>query len=481
MVFSHLPLSDKNLPERTFSYQKVKILFLSITLGWALLVYLYNAYSPLTSLWQADSQGYVYFSTTRTVGYPIFLWIFHKLSGTYQVIPFFQLIIYSFATALLAARISNSCKSSIWGSLVLMPLLLNPELLKYHFQIMTESLSSSLLCLFLTSILTFFSEKRLKSLALATSWVGLGLLIRPINYSWLAGIMITLILVGPLWKRRLLPLLTAAGAPLLACILLGSTLYWGLHGSFRTQSFLGHNLIGKAALWSDPSIVSSTPSLVKSFSKEISPFRHALLKTKNIQNYYQIAGPFYDHIRYHIMPSLKEGPLTDHQMLTYSLEIIRARYLFFIRDALINLASLWVLLDLKTPRERKLLGQFLEEEKTFQQVPFIRDLFKVSHERPKILVYLVRFVFASLFITTLAVLGRTIISLKRTRYRSPNLLAAAVASSVIHAGFFITCILQAGLPRYAMSFWPCLYIFGVLLLKYLYDLFFRKGSRTYDF
>ena len=119
---------------------------------------------PETKLFSDDAFSYINFDPTRTVGYPAFLSIVKWITGGYESIPLIQLIILGLCSYLAALAFSRFTNSFLLGFILIACLFSLREIMKFCFEIFTESLAVSFLLLFSVSCMSFIKTKSNKAL-----------------------------------------------------------------------------------------------------------------------------------------------------------------------------------------------------------------------------------------------------------------------------------------------------------------------------
>ena len=454
--------------------KNLKIHYAAVSISFLFTALILNHFLKINPF-EADSFSYLHFGESRTAGYPVFLKILFGIFNSTYFITLSQLVIFSYSGFYLALSIDKIIQKNGWGFFILASLFLNPYWFSFHFKILTESLSSSLLCLFLGSIINYFATKKVIYLYLISIFIGTGILIRPINYTWILGAFFILFYsiffennIGMM--KRIFILFT----PLVLLLFIGSSIYYAKYGSFKTQSFLGNNLIGKAALFADKSVISKEPKFIKALENISKNYIAPLESTNYIQNYYYIGSNIYDVFRYTYLEKIKKEygiveNVNDDFLAERSFEIIKSHKWLYAKDCLINLASLWLLLDFKSYSEKAELSQII------QKIPreygsHVSSILQVSKSWPPIIVWSLRTIMIILFLLSIIFLMLPFILLLLKKYQiSQVVIIASIAALIIHASFCITAFLQAGLPRYSFALWPCLSViiavFGSVLLK----------------
>jgi hypothetical protein len=421
-----------------------------------------------SELIQIDSTGYITFSSSRTLGYPVFLWCIHTIFKTYAVVPFFQLLIYSIAIYKLAISIKKINQNAIIPYFLLALLWLNPEWIKCHFQIMTESLSVSLLCLFMASLINAYRTGRDRSFLYAGIFFALGVLVRPINLYCLP------VLIGALyffWKKHQAiswkSLAYLVVVPLVLCAVgFGANTY--IHKEEKGSSFFSYNFLGKVGFFATPDVKSTEPEFMKQLSEHTREFREMISQNGSMQNYYQFTASYTDVIRYGVLGKvpLSQAQLEDKSFYTKrAIEIIRHYPVLYAKDVAIQLTALWLLLDIKMPSEKFLLNEFVEKFYVLKNSNIRAEIYFNKRVRPVWQAMAVRLMFGTLFLITLLGL---FIPLIRPKWMAQNsVFAFSLASYIIHSGFLCIAMSHEGYPRYAMQLWPALFVAISIVADYL--------------
>ncbi len=433
----------------------------------------------LAELMAPDSQGYIDFSSTRTAFYPTFLFIIHFIFKTYDIVPIFHLIIYSIAASHLCATIQSLFNRKITGWFLFIALILNPAIFKFHLQILTESLSLSILCGVLAVIAHYLKTRNPSNLIWAMVLASIGAGIRPSNYPLIIATAIFIITVWRLhqihWKNAIVSL-----TPIPIFLTLAASLFYLKHGEFKTQSFLGHNLYGKVILFTDETVATQSPQSTKLTANLFKPIRDI---TKNIEISpvrFRLLCPTYDYSRYQALsePSHQQALLkdinhrytgiSDTYLLERALEVIKAKPNIYAQDVLLNFLALWMLWDLNTTSEQQEIEHLISNQ-DIQRTPYIQAIVQKPHVVPSALLFIIRTALALLMAYTM---GLSIMILFAPHRLSETMLYLAFISLSIHGTYLLIALTQAGLSRYALSMWPGLFIIGLML--YINPLIKRK-------
>lgn len=362
------PVSLPNFP----SILKSPLLLFSISAFFLAVSYFFffAIYDPITFT-RPDSNSYAEFMPHRSVGYPFFLYCIRSIFGTYKAAVPLQLFLYSGSSIYLAFALSRFYNQNILGFAVLGLLFASPFWISHVFQILTEGVACSLLCLMLGIVFNYGRTKKATYLIPLSLLTGLSILIRPVNYSLVPGVILFGFWAWPHVKSKI-QFFIFLFMPFVIVLNLGSLGYWIKHGSFQTQSFLGFNLIGKAGLFTTTKTPSQYPEFMKSLSNRVEPVRNILEKFPSQQVRFRISQPYYDQIRYRgpIQEAFEKTGLDlsriekDNFWLKRAFEIIRFSPKEFLEDTWRNWMALWFSWDLiGNPRlDEEMEGTILREK-----------------------------------------------------------------------------------------------------------------------
>ncbi|MBV8777904.1 MAG: hypothetical protein JO258_11980, partial [Alphaproteobacteria bacterium] len=315
--------------------------------------------APQIDLMQRDSQGYLDFSPTRTAGYPLFLRAVEHLPGGLAALPLLQLSLYGLAALLLAAEFRRLTQSKLAGGALLVLLLGNTQVTRLSFMIMTEALFLAFLMLLLAALCRLARSPRWQMLAVASLIAGVAVLVRPAGYALLLS------LPGAAWwsGRGGFPwprALFAAALPCLAVLAMGMVAYHAVHGLWRTQSFLGSNLFGKAAAVIDTSPAGQQAPDIGWMAACVAPDRAVIDRAPSWVDRFRLLGPYYDIWRwdtlYRQLPARTgiaagDAPALDAAMLRLSLRAIGAAPAAYAAEVARTYGAMWWLPDAMTGAE----------------------------------------------------------------------------------------------------------------------------------
>lgn len=459
MWFQTICRADRALASRS---NLIVLIFGAIALGAAAFyAVLFNG----TGSMQPDSEGYITFALERTIGYPAFLAMFRAAGLGFKTIIEAQFLLFCWATLLLAFETAAMVRSALVGSILLVGIFSNFEVMRYCFLILSESLAATMCLLLLTLLVRFCRRPNVPVLAGMSTLAGLAMLVRPAFAPLF--IVPALATIGVKWP--LVTRIAAIVAPAVACVLAGSIPQYMLHGHFGTQSFLGYQLIGKVGVFATGEIATRQPAIIDRLRDGAYAVQRLQKEFPERRLRYLVTRLYYDEQRDNAMPEpLDDEALaaSDNAALAAAIDVVWAHPTEYLRDIGLNLYALWSLPSLMTDREA---ADFQAKLAKVDPPRFISPQFAagepsiVPRPRPAVIVFAGRAFFILTFVASLCVIVLWFVRWLTRLPLHPALVAAAAAGAGVHAVFLLTALVQAGLPRYATVMWPTM-IFMMALL-----------------
>ncbi|MBI1954233.1 MAG: hypothetical protein HYS39_01350, partial [Proteobacteria bacterium] len=315
--------------QQKFLWQLLILSFI-ISIGFAF-YYHYTELSPF----EPDSHGYIAFASSRTVGYPLFLKLFHGIFNSFIPILYIQQTLYAISTVCLCMAFYRLTENKKLCFLLFFLLSCNRWMIKYNFLILTESLSFSFVMIILSVMVFYLFSPKRSYLILLSSLVGLAILIRPVFYAF-----IPVLFLLSFYIRSYHPVLKSLVSFLipLVFILNSSSVYnWFQHGFYNTESFLGHNLIGKVGFIVDRSIPSHHPTIIQAYSDVAEPIQELDHQITSSHLRYLIRAPYYDYFRYNrlndiVNTSTLSPSKADELYKEVAFDIIKAKPFEYLYD-----------------------------------------------------------------------------------------------------------------------------------------------------
>jgi len=416
-------------------------------------------FPPATELIQIDSPSYIDFHISRTIGYPAFLWVFKKITGSLHYIPFIQLIFYTAGCTFLARRLYHLQPTRLGLLLILLAIGLmmgHPEIINYHFQVMSESLSLSILLFLLGLWIDFSQNPRPQTLITISLLIGVGILLRPSGYASIS------LLALALWVLRtkaflLRSWLAAVVVPVVLMIFVGSAANRLIHGFWGTQSFLGHLLIGKVTFVMRKDVVTPEPEKYQQLYQAVIPIQKVIAQIPQSQPRQLLRAPYYDVVRYQLLDQIFPPP---HDWNTVwrdiAFAVIKDNPVGYLKDILENYTTLWVYPQ-ATSYENS--AQFLAYFEKMRPLPYMDRYPFTLRGVPAWFALFFHLCFALAFLISIYSLIGVLLA---SKYRWIRI--AAGGSWLIHSHYFLTACVQAGLTRYAVSLWPAIVFICTIFL-----------------
>ena len=197
-------------------------------------------------LMMPDSSSYITFNPDRPIGYPAALAATHYLTGDYASIRYVQILVFCCATGLLGVLLWRFSESLMMALIVQLGILAHPGPINLAQTVISDSLSGSVVLLFVCALFYFFEVPSLKRYALICGVAAVAITLRPVNIA-LVSVAILLAVAcrkrigGRIWLIPLLGLaVISAGVEITP---IAGRL---IHGTFETTTPLARGLFQKA-------------------------------------------------------------------------------------------------------------------------------------------------------------------------------------------------------------------------------------------
>lgn len=442
---------------------------------------------PDVRLFTDDADSYIHYGPTRTIGYPAILSLVKLLTGGYQAISFVQLTALCASVLVAAVSLSRFFKSFVLGAVFILVTLSLSEIVKFCFEIYTESLGVSLLLLLAATCLSYVRVPSRWSLFLIGLLVGLLVLLRPSSYALLGSVFALFLFYTP----KIKDVLKFFIPPLAICLLMGSAVNYAHHGFFSTQSFMGHNLFGKMAFVVKDTMQSTDlieAEMIQKMASGMGPLQAELDQITSPKLYYILSTPLHDKLRFFLldkkfkpdMPELSGHPDLDGFYKNVALKIIVQNPTAYLKDVMIHYAAMWFIWDLITPSEKELLVSWthhLKEADAFKQIEQDYSWYKFR-EKAELTIFLIRSFLYFCFCLSFVFIATGLRRLVKRKSLSEAWGVGLFLSTSIHSIYFSTALFQAGYPRYSMFMWPYLFMMFLTFTGIIFDSF--RGEKVSD-
>jgi hypothetical protein len=170
---------------------------------------------PLPAVITPDTALYVDFNEVRTIGYPVFLKTVIALFGDLRLLVAIQLNLLLGSILMLGWAVARVVASLLCGIVLVLVLALNPALLNWTEQLMSEGLFIPVLLVHASLVLLLLKQPSRATAALAGITLVAAILIRPAAYSLLLNLPLLVLL---LVRREQITILAWTVIPATACI-----------------------------------------------------------------------------------------------------------------------------------------------------------------------------------------------------------------------------------------------------------------------
>jgi hypothetical protein len=423
---------------------------------------------PAVALMQPDSAGYLGFAADRTAGYPVFLRLVERLPGGLDNLPLLQCALYGLGAVALSNAFKRLSGSFVAALLLLALLLGNPQITRLSFMVMTEPLFLALLMALLALCCRLVRAPDAPRLAAVSALIGGAVLIRPAGYALLAALPVLAWWSASDGVSRK-AVAAAALLPVAIMLGLGMAAYHAEHGLWRTQSFLGRLLIGKAAAIV-PLRGRPRDRQIAALVAAVAADRAVIDRAPTLPDRFRLLVPYYDFWRFgpaaeavaKQIPAAARNPAAlDRAMARLSWAVITAAPAAYLGDLALNYAALWSLPDAMTGSE---LMHFRAFVAAHEPLPGLGRYPPWHRARNAVVVWGLRLFMATAFAASLGWSLRLVAGAWWRRRLPPLARLGFVAALVVQASFGLTAAVEAGLPRYVWAMWPGLAVLFVSVL-----------------
>ena len=319
---------------------------------------------------------------------------------------------------------------------------------------MTEASHLTLLMLVFSETITILKTD--KGWGRLSFWIGLNILVRPVNYALLSVIALLAWIKRPVWRESLKTI-----SCLTVLWFLGGLSHKITHGFFGTESFFGFNMIGKVAFITKDN--HRNPVLQK-MHRFVTPYQKNSESCHHFYTEYLLKAPYYDYIRYVKLKDFVKPLYDDEYLKKISLQAIYHNPIGYLYDCALNYRAIWQLGDLQTNTENQ--KYYSIYEKAFCYIndqnfyAFLKKRIQEAWFKGDWIIYSVRFGLLFLWcITVFFILNAFIRRQSLSLWES----LGAVGAISVQSHHVLIGLLQAGLPRYLFAHWPSLMLCCVCL------------------
>ena len=214
-----------------------------------------------------DSATYTHWTVSRTPGYPAMLNAVLATTGSIWWIVPVQLNIYLAATVVMGWVMGTGFQNRfvtlfvVLGSWCIAPLIMTT------WQVMTESLYASIICLHIAAILCLIRNRSTLASVMAGVTAGLLVAVRPSGYSFVAALTILVVV----FRREVRTIVFPMAGTALCVFAITLAAQYVKHRVYTTQSFAGFSLAGHVAPLITEDLHTAYPDLTKRIARRIAP------------------------------------------------------------------------------------------------------------------------------------------------------------------------------------------------------------------
>jgi len=441
---------------------------------------------PDVPLLQPDSSSYLSFSSSRTAGYPSFLAFAQALGLGPEQIIWLQFVIYWASLCGLGWALLHATKEPMLAIGAIALILLNVEISKYNFTILTEALFISITMLICAAIVLCIFQFRLRWAVIFSGLVGAAIAVRPIGYAFLPLLPIVGWVIFLLYRPQLKILAAALLIPAVLGVFLEVLLFNTLQANPRI-SLLGGRLFAKSAML-DVSIANPYPpsdtrheiwSMLEADGAKVQTIINNApdFGTKNfLATNYEV---FFEY-RFARPQLIKAAKNTNLNVTDIMREIgekrIAAAPFTFAELVWHHYRGLWTPFTVSHPVIAARANAYLS---TVGELPLVgaEDVLNQPVPARRIALIIQPLLMLCWIVTVLLPIG-CLIWLWRYRSLAKPWILASIFSLMINGNFLLVAIFGVGIARYALAMWPSLILAGTFALyaawQHWGDLFTHK-------
>lgn len=429
-----------------------------------LFLLLYAFYTPDVVTVQPDSPGYLEFANGRSGGYPAFLALLKPLIRGVADYTIAQRVLYALAVLALALQIARTFGGVAIACVAEVALLFNPEVNRYHFIIVSESVFLSSLTLFLAAALAYLRTGRTGWFAATALAAAASMTVRPTGIVLLPLLVVlALARAGVTWRD--FAKLVVVGAVTAGSVLALEGVYFRAHHSMPRVSLAPIHFLAKAGMVDVPhaaAIVAAAPAaaqpLQRALEIDLAPVRRVVQGAPSGGARCKLLPASEVFVQYDFAPrerALAIGDGDANRLLPVGLARLSHGVGGYLALSAAHLRCLWTLGAI-TGAEEEALAAYLEAQKPLAYQDTI--LASVAAARTPPFGGIVRIVMYAIAAALLAPGLVLLAAIARRRTPSPELALAGLAGLIVHGCMLLTALTAVGIPRYVLGLWAPLAI-----------------------
>jgi hypothetical protein len=362
----------------------------------------------------------------------------------------------------------------LWCAITVLVLMLgNYEVVKYGFWVLSDGPFISLLAAMLGCFSFWLATKRLVWIAVASTLLGAAISVRPSGSLLLLMLPILYAYAWRAFEQRAQTLALMI-IPCTIVTFMSLVAYHQWHDSWKPNSVLGMNLLGRAAPLADGSEPSARPAWIAIVADVAAGYRDRFLRGDTWEDHALLSAPVYDLIRHKLglLPDdphsafpadeLDTGATADHALTALAFDIIRAHKADYIRDVAENYAALWYIPQLLSRDDAARLDRIIARQFSASDPPTERDF--IPAPRPWLVVVSMHLFQLCIFLTSAFYLIALPAGLIRRHQPSVYVWFGFAGAAALHTSILVVAFINESKPRLSLDTWPLEVLLAVLTL-----------------
>jgi hypothetical protein len=423
-----------------------------------------------------DSSSYLNFAPDRPIGYPAALAVTNILTGDYSNIRYVQILMFCSAVALLGIVLWRSSQSLMMALIVQLGILAHPGPINLAQTVISDSLSASVILLFVCALFHFFENPSLKRYALICGVAAVSITLRPVNIALVSVAVILAVTCQKQIGERIWKVALVCVAIISVGIEITPAASRLIHGNSETSTPLARGLFQKAIFMDvrpdDPPHKECDASYIESITGPI----NAYLQTVPVEMQSLMRYQYSQIIRFSsILPGLEKrhSGSSDHDrdkiLMCYTLERFRENPMAVVRQ---SVAEYWNLISnytFITQQQRNRYVAFLSTHAPI--LPPMNESpdapFDPPTGRPLLLITALKVVQVLAGVVTAVLAAATLVRIPRIALSDRWLIAGLVALAA-QSLLATTAVVEMAQPRYFFPVWSLFWtalvitVFGAL-------------------
>ena len=385
---------------------------------------------------ESDSLGYLAFAPARTAGYPLVLRLFGA-DGAVSA----QMLLYGTAALALALAVNRLTGSALFAALLLLAQYANPEVDRFHWTLLTESLFMSLDELVLAAWVMALATRRSGWAVAAVIAAALATTVRPSAAALLA---IALLVCAVHGQRRARTTLLAT---VLAGLIIGGERAYSVHvHGARLTSLASPHLFAKAGLIDAPPS-GRTDRLAVMLEQDNAPVRTLLREARGTSSYSPLLSIYEVCLQWSCREA-RDGGANDAALRRAAVDRLAANPAAFARLAIDEYRGLWVFGDRTHPELGPAFDRFVAAHRPLPFADMVAEASRPAGTRASM--WLAR----PLFALVGGLLAGAMLAGALWARRSTIAAAVFLAAVSAQASLVLTAVVAIGYARYTMALWP---------------------------